>query len=195
MTILLGTLLVAQWTYFAFVFHSIVQKPTSVEMMVVYSGSIDLATAWREACDLKADSFLTSGVEWPRAYVKKTTGYGHNFPKLLVEDRAYTTDQNARYSAPLIRNSRAKHVVLFENWFHLPRSLFLTRFYLWGSGIRVEPVAIDDLPPHWWMNKYFWPEMLKFWGSLFRVGLADFGIENWPPHLTAHGFEKIKKIN
>ncbi len=183
-----AVVLLIQWLFFASVYLPIVQNPVSVKLMVVYSGYTTLFQVWEKADELKPAEVLISGVDWPMNEITATTPKGRVLPKLVVEGRARTTDQNARYSAPLIRTSGANSVVLLRPWFHLPRALFLTRFYLRGSGIQVTPVSLDRLPADWWLRKEFWFEMIKFWGSLFRVGLAGFGIEEWPQHLGKWSF-------
>ncbi len=182
------TVLLVQWGYFVSVYSSVVQNSSSVELMVVYSGYTTLFQVWDKANEFKPAKLLISGVDWPMNEITATRPKEWISPKLLVEGRARTTDQNARYSAPLIRTSGVNSIVLLRPWFHLPRALFLTRLYLRGSGIQVTPVFLGGLPADWWLRKEFWFEMIKFWGSLFRVGLAGLGIEEWPQHLGKWSF-------
>lgn len=101
--------------------------------------------------------------------------------QILLEGKATTTDQNARFTAPMIRSLPVKTVVLVTSWYHMPRALFLSRLYLLGSPVKVYPFPADSAPPGWWHSRIFWQEYLKFWGSLGRVALAAAGIENRIP--------------
>ena len=95
--------------------------------MLVYSGGDDrtsFASRWKETPSL----FLFSGWDYQRAQLLKSLGLPGG--KLLVEDKARTTDQNARFCAPVIRSLGVKRVTLALPWYHLPRALFLTRLSL-----------------------------------------------------------------
>jgi hypothetical protein len=59
----------------------------------------------------------------------------------------------------------------------MPRALFLTRIYLWGTDVQVDPYWAEPIPAAWWKIGHFWLEGLKFWGSLIRVVFAAFGWE------------------
>lgn len=103
-------------------------------------------------------------------------------PKLsiTIDPSARTTDQNARYAAPFIRDGGFKRVALVCAWHHEPRALFLARLYLLGSSVHVEPYPNESAPERFWMERDFWLQIIKFWGSLGRVVLNWFGINNWP---------------
>lgn len=97
-----------------------------------------------------------------------------------IDPRGKTTDQNARRAAEFIRQGGYKRVVLDVAWFHVPRSLFLTKLYLLGSGVEVTPCDRFPAPLHWWMARLLRIEFFKFWGSLGRVLLALDGWETGP---------------
>ena len=99
---------------------------------------------------------------------------------IMIEKNSLTTDQNARYSIPILKMQKAKSVVLLTSWYHMPRSYLLTRLYSIGSGIHWVCVSAEPLPKEWWKQKELLVELYKFWGSLGRVVLATTGIENWP---------------
>ena len=114
-------------------------------------------------------------MSWVQNEIKQ---YGEPGPaKILLEGKATTTDQNARFTAPMIRKLPVKNILLVTSWFHMPRALFLTRFYLLGSMVKVYPFSADNPPIGWWKENIFWQEYLKFWGSLGRVILATVNIE------------------
>jgi len=97
--------------------------------------------------------------------------------QILLDGKATTTDQNARFTASMICKLQVKTVLLVTSWYHMPRALFLARLYLLGSSVKVYPFPADVAPADWWREGIFWKEYVKFWGSLGRVGLAVIGIE------------------
>jgi len=173
------TLLLAEGIYFSLVIQGLrCVLPFPADLVLVYSGPENrtrLVPEWNRKDP--AARFLFSGQDYSRQRLETALHLGD---RMTVEDRARTTDQNARYTAPLVRKAGAKRVTLALPWYHLPRALFLTRLYLMGSGVTVTPYATLAAPDHWWLNRNFYAELLKFWGSLARIGLSWFGVENWP---------------
>lgn len=171
-------LLCLQTGYYASVLTGLKSEPPPTDLVMVYSGGDDrlsIAKHWGDPKTL----FLFSGWDYNREGLEKSLGLGD---RMLVEDKARTTDQNARYCAPLIRAAGVHSVVLALPWYHLPRALFLTDYYLKGSGVTVLPYATVPLPSGWVLRPQFWEELFKFWGSLGRVGLASLGWETGPSH-------------
>ena len=174
--VLLFSLVLPETAYYITVCKNLSASPPSADMVLVYSGGDDrilFAEHWEDAKTL----FLFSGWDYTRERLEKRLELGN---RMMVEGKARTTDQNARYCAPLVRQAGVHNIVLALPWYHLPRALFLTRYYLMGSGITVTPYATTPLPPGWFLKPHFWEELAKFWGSLFRIGLSWVGIENWP---------------
>ncbi len=101
---------------------------------------------------------------------------------MTYDPTARTTDQNARNSAAFIRKGGYKRVALVCSWDHGPRALFLARLYLLGSGVQINLYPDEPVPNRYWMTRDFWIQMFRFWGSLGRVGLHLFGIDDWPMH-------------
>ena len=101
----------------------------------------------------------------------------------MVDDRqAVTTDGNARFSAPLLKQLGVKSAALVTSWYHMPRALFLLRWYLAFSPVKVRPYASDFSPGRPWQEVFFQAEYFKFWGSIFRVVLHAVGVDDWPPN-------------
>jgi uncharacterized SAM-binding protein YcdF (DUF218 family) len=173
-----------QLTYFYWIYHEKPIIPEKVEMVLIYSGAEDREDAARFWGQLpNSPLLLFSGQGYSPIILSKELGISQN--RILVEGRAKTTDQNARYCAPIIGQLKVHSVLLALPWYHLPRALFLTRYYLLGSGITVKPYATIPLPPGWFFNHWFWEELFKFWGSLGRIVLSWFGIEDWPHHFDS----------
>jgi len=172
-------LLLVQFLYYTLEYITPFDVIPEEKLVLVYSGGENRVTgALQVFGDRGLPQFLFSGWDYAKPYLLKATGL--NEDRILLEGHAMTTDQNARYSKPLIITTGAKHVVLALPWYHMPRALFLTRFYLLGTGIKVVPYAPFPTPERWWTRREFRLEFVKFWGSLGRIVLAIFGIENWP---------------
>lgn len=86
--------------------------------------------------------------------------------RLLMEPRARTTAQNARYVARLALDQGCASVLIVTSWWHLPRALFLTDIAFLGSGVRVAGWAVDAPLGSAWGDPRVWLECLRFWGSL-----------------------------
>jgi uncharacterized SAM-binding protein YcdF (DUF218 family) len=153
------------------------QFPEGYDLVLLYGGSgrvdhaMDLAEKARTPLYISGDDYETR-----EALEVMPKG----FP-IVSDPRANTTDQNARYSIPYILQKGYRRVVLVTPWMHLPRALFLTRFYLIGSDVSIIPYADEPAPRNWWDYKEAWVQLFKFWGSLGRIILHWVGINNWPP--------------
>lgn len=155
--------------------------PTEADLVLVYGGEYTrIPPALEIARQLQVSYFIYSDDESYdlQQSLKKFGSPGK--ARVITEDHAVTTDQNARFTAPMIRQLPVKKVLLVTSWSHMPRALFLTRLYLLESPVSVYPYASDKPPAQWWATRAFWGEYLKFWGSLGRVALSWVGIENWP---------------
>ncbi|HVZ80658.1 MAG TPA: YdcF family protein [bacterium] len=151
-----------------------------VEAVLVYTGEPErVGVGFRHATMDEATLLVTSGWDLDEARLRKTVPKRAGF-RILTETKARTTDQNARYLKPMLKEAGVKTAELVLPWYHLPRAYFLTRLYFLGTGIQVIPVADPPAPPGWWRHSVIWVEYVKLWGSLARVGLACLGIENWP---------------
>jgi uncharacterized SAM-binding protein YcdF (DUF218 family) len=174
-------LILGQLAYFSAVYLEKPLIPDKADLILVYSGDGDRAALVRQWAVPKGPLFLFSGWDYSQTALDKELGLGPD--RIWLENQARTTDQNARYSAPIIRRLGVHSVLLALPWFQLPRALFLTRFYLSGTGIQVTPVATIPVGHDWRREFLFAMEIPKFWGSLFRIGLSWVGVEHWPPHV------------
>ncbi|HTB22809.1 MAG TPA: YdcF family protein [bacterium] len=86
--------------------------------------------------------------------------------RLLLEPRARSTAQNARYVAVLIRDHGCRSVLVITSWWHLPRALFLTHLALLGSGVEISGLGSELRPSVAWNDRRVWEELIRFWGSL-----------------------------
>ena len=169
--------LIVQASYYTGVFASLNSDLPPADMVVIYSGGDDRTAVIQRYKGNPKLVFLFSGWDYSPDQMEKTFHLGS---RMLVEDKARTTDQNARFCAPIIRQAGVRSVALALPWYHLPRALFLTRLYLRGSGVVVHAYATVPLPDRWWANREFYLELAKFWGSMVRIGLSWAGIETWP---------------
>ncbi len=174
----LAGLAAVQTVYFALVCEAKPDPLFKPDLVVVYGGDLEssrygISLARSLGCPLYLSETL-----WKLVVLKREIrALGSS---VYIESRALTTDQNARYAAPFIRQKGFRKIALVCAWHHEPRALFLARLYLIGSGARVVTRPYDSSPPHFLEKPIFWVQMVKFWGSLGRVALDWVGIDNWP---------------
>jgi uncharacterized SAM-binding protein YcdF (DUF218 family) len=179
-------LLLSQAAYFLFIFQSSRRPPVpECDGVLAYGGlPWRFSAAFQRAQSLHRPLYLSgapseiegSGIK-PLASPIQVT----------LDSKAYTTDQNARHAAAYLRSNGVHRVELVTSWFHMPRALFLTRMYLWGTPVEVDPYWAEPIPAGWWKVGYFWIEWVKFWGSLVRVFFAEFGWESRRHYLEIGG--------
>ena len=171
-------ILIIQFIYYAKMMQASGTLPAPVDMVLVYSidpvripAGISLARQCQSIYFMVSDRGLCDFQDEIKLYGRPGSA------QILLDGKATTTDQNARFTAPMIRKLQVKTVLLVTSWYHMPRALFLARLYLLGSSVKVYPFPADAAPIDWWRECIFWKEYLKFWGSLGRVGLAVIGVE------------------
>lgn len=95
--------------------------------------------------------------------------------RLVVVPGALTTDADARLTVPVVRSlvaSAGGRVLLVTSWSHLPRAYLLARLYAFGSGLSFGVAGSQTAPDDWWAHRRIRLELLKVWGSLYRVVVA-----------------------
>lgn len=176
-------LLAVQLFYYAAIILAIPCRPPRTDLVLVFSNDpvrVSVGINLARKCGAAYFMITDKGLNDIQADTKK---YGYpGTAKIILEGKAGTTDQNSRYTAPMIRNLHVQNVILVTSWFHMPRALFLARLYLVGAPVKIYPYAADHPSSGWWHTIIFWQEYVKFWGSLGRVVLNWFGIDNWPAH-------------
>lgn len=159
--------------YFSVIMERSSQIPSESDMVVVYSGAGGRAAAGLNWVDKLGSKYLLySGWDLTELDQELTRLGPPKAARVLKEEKARTTDQNAYYCAPFIRSTGVKTIALVLPWYHLPRAYFLTWFFLRGSGIQILPLAAKGVPRLWWCQPPVWLEMVKFWGSLGRMALG-----------------------
>jgi len=157
------------------------EKP-NVDAVVVFTGEIGrIRSGARLTRETFARYLLVTRDQ--RRFVEgliKRSG-GLNGATLFVDETyATTTDGNARYAAPLLRDLGVQDVLLVSDWYHLPRSRFLLRSYLGGDKIKIHTYPAHSIPERPWSYPQMQMELFKMWGSVLRVALQWVGIEDWP---------------
>ena len=170
----------AEVLYFTRVYAETVGLPTEeYDLVMIYSGSNHIKKTMQMAL-LEHVPLFESGAGEPSQDLSEAQNLLGKF-KVYVDPRAKTTDQNARYSAPYLRQKGYRRVLLLNGWEQLPRALFLTRLYLIGSNVSIIPCAYSPAPKDWWNYEEAWVQIFKFWGSLGRIALHWIGVDDWPP--------------
>jgi uncharacterized SAM-binding protein YcdF (DUF218 family) len=168
----------SEWLYFQLTYHEQATNLNACDAVLVYGGAMN-----RDVQGLKVANrfniplFVSDPFGGPEDFQEKI---GPAQVLVTVDHFARTTDQNARNAVEFLKKGNYHHALLVTSWFHQPRALFLTRLYLLGSSIDVEPYFFESVPANYWAQSDFWEEMVKFWGSLGRVALASVGIVTGP---------------
>jgi hypothetical protein len=96
--------------------------------------------------------------------------------RYLIENRAETTFQNALLVAELVRGHEARSAILVTDDYHMPRSWFLLKLMLMGSGVAVRPWQVKvgrfSRNPLAWpclLKKRVYNEMVELWGSVTEM--------------------------
>jgi hypothetical protein len=94
----------------------------------------------------------------------------------LIEDRAETTFQNALLVAEMARRRGVRSALLVTSDYHMPRSWFLFKLQLAGSGVAVRPWPVEvgrfSCNPLAWSSmqkKRVYNEMVGLWGSVAEM--------------------------
>jgi hypothetical protein len=126
------------------------RKP-NVDAVVVFTGEIGrIRSGARLTRETFARYLLVTRDQWRfvEGLIKRSGGL--NGATLFVDETyATTTDGNARYAAPLLRDLGVQDVLLVSDWYHLPRSRFLLRSYLGGTKIKIHTYPPTDPGAAW----------------------------------------------
>jgi uncharacterized SAM-binding protein YcdF (DUF218 family) len=166
---------VFEFVYFQSVYHDQTNNVSACEIVLVYGGRYSRSVAGLALANkMQKPIFFSEGFGGPKDVIQKV---GPSKVEITVDHFAMTTDQNARNAVQYLKKGNYRQALLVTSWFHMPRALFLTRLYLLGSGITVQPYYYETIPKNYWLEPDFWGEMFRFWGSLVRVALAAVGFE------------------
>ena len=184
-----------EWFYFQHIYYQqSVGKPTG-DVVLVHGGRMNRSVkGLKLANQLKVPLFVSEVYGGPKDFQQKIgrqpglnvgLAQPNRAPRqetsvqvpITVDHFAKTTDQNARNAVRFLKNGSYHRALLVTNWYHMPRAVFLTRVYLWGSSIHIEPYYFESVPKNIFVEPDFWAEMFRFWGSLVRVALAEIGFE------------------
>ena len=153
------------------------RTPEKADLIAVFAGTnsrIEKGYNLANSCPAK---FLTISpcnakqLETANGKFKKETCY-----RLLIENRAETTFQNALFVGDLIIKENLNSVLLVTSSYHMPRSYLLSRIQLLGEGVEVIPVSVEGQafsksPLDWTVEqkKRVYNEMVELWGSLAEM--------------------------
>ncbi len=97
---------------------------------------------------------------------------------LIIEEKARTTFENVLYLKKIANDKGFKSIILVTSFYHMPRSYLLLRTMLYGSDIKIIPITVPkkEISDDYWFQetnsrKLIANELIKFWGSLFEVGM------------------------
>ncbi len=171
LTLFFGTLLALQVTVYAgwLAWTDTTLPQGSWDLFAVFGGDPDRAhkgLVLARYTDVDAWVVSDAPPESVQDYIRTWGPPGK--ARILYEPLARGTVQNAVNVARLIRAEGFRSVVLATSWYHAPRAYLMLRLELWGSGVRIHPVATEPIPAHWWKERRLYLEFPKLWGSLAR---------------------------
>jgi len=105
------------------------------------------------------------------------TGKGVPPAALQIECDSHTTEQNARFSIPLLRALGVRRVIVVTSWFHSRRALKC--FCHQAPDIEfISRTTMEDLPKSHWPNKYERGWVLAEYAKLLYYWLR-YGVSPW----------------
>lgn len=151
--------------------------PEKSDAIVVFAGDADRVEAGFSLALNGAAERLIISPATEEAFESANGKYGpigsHLTP--IIENKARITFENALWTRRIVHEYGLKSVILVTTLYHMPRSYFLARLLLIGTGVRIQRYAVV------WRSEYsgrmfvgcpprlLYAEMLKFWGSLFEL--------------------------
>ncbi len=165
----LGMALIFELCYFMSVYQGRPPAKPLYDCVLVYGGYVNRTRMGLMLADTRhIPIFLSEAYGGPEQVQKL---FGKISSPIVVDHYARTTDQNARNAVKFMEEGGFHHAALVTNWYHQPRALLLTRMYLLGKEVEVQPYFFEKVPVFWEKEPDFWFEMVKIWGSLARVML------------------------
>ncbi len=170
---LIGVLVLLEMLYFRHILrlrHSLVKA----DAIVVFQGENDrIDNGYVLANSGLADYLIVSPATDEILQENEKKHSFENGIEYIIESRARTTFENALHTKNLIIEHRLTSIILVTTFDHMPRSYFLLRMLLLGSGIRIQVYKTGETfaESSTWMRpagkkKRIYNEMLKLWGSI-----------------------------
>lgn len=153
--------------------------PENVDLIAVFAGArFRVAKGYEMANQCIASYFTISPRNRPQLEILDERFKTKNCYQSLIEAQAQTTFQNALFVGKIVRKEHLKSVLLVTNAVHMPRSYWLLRLQLLGTGTIVNTAPVEQsafaMSPLQWsggQKKRVYNEMMEFWGSLFEMFL------------------------
>ena len=174
-------LLIQLSIYLSFFFYD--QPLHEADAIAVFSGSNARVKAGYELANKGLASYLITSPASDKQLIQYKRKY-HSSPtiRIILEDRARTTFENALYVSKIIRQRQLKNIILVTHSNHMPRSYLLLRLMTLFSGIEIQTYKVPLTGPNstplsftTWC-KLFHNEMVEFWGSMGELAYwAAFG--------------------
>ncbi len=120
--------IISEGFYFQHTYSDSSSNRSGCDVVLVYGGYLTRTRAGVELANKEKIPIFISDIFGGPEDVQRRFG-PVNVP-ITVDHYARTTDQNARNAVKFLKAGNYHHAVLVTNWYHQPRSLFLTRLYL-----------------------------------------------------------------
>jgi len=147
---------------------------TDADALVILGGGDFLR--WQRGADLAKDHqalpLIVTGDD--NHIVGHLAAQGIPRERILHEEAATSTVENARFTKPMLDRLGAKRVILVTNWFHAPRSLAIFRKYQPGRNF-VVAFSPKSEPLTKWDRETQRRERVAALHNLLRYGVWSWG--------------------
>ena len=184
--------LLIEGIYFFQILHS---EPaiTKTDAIVVFSGSGERVEAGYKLAGLRyAPNLVVSPAD-----SKQLSNYHRKYSlpasvKVIREDKARTTFENAFYCNRIIKHHKFNSIVLVTSDYHMSRSYLLMKIFLTGSGINIQFEGVESVKYRTKEKqlKIVYNEMVRMWGSL--VELICFQFSRQVPETPLKSYKAVQ---
>ena len=149
--------------------------PAQADLIMVFNGApARIVAGFKLAQDGYAPNVAISGLGMPQIAAQARKYRLPGAARLIPSGKCRSTFEDVFRMRQIVEQHHIKSVLLVTSSHHLPRAYLLSRLFLVGTGVRLEPFAVSDerqggkasvlLKGQLLMN-----EMVKFWGSSFEM--------------------------
>lgn len=202
--LLLGVVLLPELSMHIWVQRTVAADDQKADLVMVFPGDTNrIETALRLAAEGRGTMLAVSGLTVNTLENRTASQTNLQHLMLIGTDKSRSTFEDVLNVSRVVRQYKIHSLLLVTSDYHIPRSYFLLRCYLAGSGIAIYTVPVPDWPlgnattVRIWQERAmsFVNESLKFWGSSVEMGwmmLTGKPLLDEPFFLKLHYFVKRK---
>lgn len=201
--LLLGVVLLPELSMY-FLVQKTVATTGAADLLMVFPGDSNrIETGLRLAAEGRGSMLAVSGLSVNTLENRAASQANLQHLLLIGTDKSRSTFEDVLNVSRVVQRYKIHSLLLITSDYHLPRSYFLLRCYLAGSGIAIHTVPVAGWPAGNTISakilqeraEMFVNETLKFWGSCVEMGwmmLSGRPLLDEPFFLKLHYFVKRK---